>query len=151
MNGSTTNATNVPKSDPSASASQKTGVGLDSNSTGPVPAIPSSAVPMMAGANGSGANATAAANAALNKKRKKDGLKPIITTEGPTPASTSGARSNHGLLLCGEEKVNHHQLLVLVTPPKPIQPLPVRTLLSVPPTHQFIATPRTKQLLVRLE
>ncbi|KAF7532475.1 hypothetical protein G7054_g7917 [Neopestalotiopsis clavispora] len=32
--------------------------------------------PLMAGANGS---------SSLGKKRKKDGLKPIITTEGPSP------------------------------------------------------------------
>ncbi|KAI0400895.1 kinase-like domain-containing protein [Xylaria palmicola] len=37
----------------------------------------SSAVPLMAGANGT--------STAVNKKRKKDGLKPIITTEGPSP------------------------------------------------------------------
>ncbi|RYP71314.1 hypothetical protein DL771_004891 [Monosporascus sp. 5C6A] len=46
--------------------------------------------PMMAGANGNGANSTPASSAAaalstLNKKRKKEGLKPIITTEGPGP------------------------------------------------------------------
>ncbi|KAI0130482.1 hypothetical protein BJ170DRAFT_593990 [Xylariales sp. AK1849] len=41
--------------------------------------------PLMAGANGS---------SSLNKKRKKDGLKPIITTEGPTPAG--GAEGHPG-------------------------------------------------------
>ncbi|ETS74838.1 hypothetical protein PFICI_13322 [Pestalotiopsis fici W106-1] len=41
--------------------------GQSSNSTEP---------PLMAGANGS---------SSLGKKRKKEGLKPIITTEGPSP------------------------------------------------------------------
>lgn len=39
---------------------------------GPTPADP----PLMAGANGS---------SSLTKKRKKEALKPIITTEGPAP------------------------------------------------------------------
>ncbi|KAL7621698.1 hypothetical protein AAE478_009025 [Parahypoxylon ruwenzoriense] len=50
---------------------------------------PSSTIlPLMAGANGNGTNSTTnpASPTLLNKKRKKDGLKPIITTEGP-PAS----------------------------------------------------------------
>ncbi|TRX96422.1 hypothetical protein FHL15_002694 [Xylaria flabelliformis] len=47
----------------------------------------STTVPLMAGANGNDTNSAsaAAASAAINKKRKKDGLKPIITTEGPAP------------------------------------------------------------------
>lgn len=43
---------------------------------------------MMAGANGNGTNSTPTSSSALstlNKKRKKEGLKPIITTEGPGP------------------------------------------------------------------
>ncbi|CAJ2503416.1 Uu.00g108100.m01.CDS01 [Anthostomella pinea] len=48
---------------------------------------PSSTVPLMAGANGNNgaSNASPASNSAINKKRKKEGLKPIITTEGPAP------------------------------------------------------------------
>ncbi|KAI1778819.1 hypothetical protein F4818DRAFT_230113 [Hypoxylon cercidicola] len=52
------------------------------------PMSPSTAIPMMAGANGNGTNSTAgnlASPTLLNKKRKKDGLKPIITTDGPIP------------------------------------------------------------------
>ncbi|RYP05142.1 hypothetical protein DL765_009932 [Monosporascus sp. GIB2] len=57
----------------------------------PLPSQSSTVPPMMAGANGNGANSTptsspAAALSTLNKKRKKEGLKPIITTEGPGPA-----------------------------------------------------------------
>lgn len=46
-------------------------------------------IPLMAGANGNGTNSTVGANPTsptlLNKKRKKEGLKPIITTEGTAP------------------------------------------------------------------
>ncbi|KAK9775514.1 putative Protein kinase domain-containing protein [Seiridium cardinale] len=45
--------------------------------------------PLMAGANGS---------SSLSKKRKKDGLKPIITTEGPSPTGTPHLSST----------MNHH-------------------------------------------
>ncbi|OTA58924.1 hypothetical protein K449DRAFT_397725 [Hypoxylon sp. EC38] len=49
----------------------------------------SNAIPLMAGANGNGTSSPTTSNLAsptlLNKKRKKDGLKPIITTEGPAP------------------------------------------------------------------
>jgi uncharacterized protein YkwD len=55
------------------------------------PTTPSNTFPLMAGANGNGTNtatATAsaqAATAAINKKRKKEGLKPIITMDSPAP------------------------------------------------------------------
>ncbi|KAI1087637.1 hypothetical protein F5B19DRAFT_60728 [Rostrohypoxylon terebratum] len=47
-------------------------------------------IPLMTGANGNGTNSTTGnlgSPTLLNKKRKKDGLKPIITTEGPVPGS----------------------------------------------------------------
>lgn len=53
---------------------------------------PSTAPSATASANGNGngngtnsAAPAAAASGAMNKKRKKDGLKPIITIEGPAP------------------------------------------------------------------
>lgn len=48
---------------------------------------PSTTASPMASANGNGTNSapTAAVGGAVNKKRKKDGLKPIITIEGPAP------------------------------------------------------------------
>ncbi|KAI1765797.1 kinase-like domain-containing protein [Hypoxylon sp. FL1150] len=64
--------------------------------TGPMP--PSTTIPMMAGANGNGTNSTAGGLASptlLNKKRKKDGLKPIITTEGPIPGPPHLATTMH--------------------------------------------------------
>ncbi|RYP71036.1 hypothetical protein DL770_008175 [Monosporascus sp. CRB-9-2] len=54
----------------------------------PLPSQSSTIPPMMAGANGNGMNSTPTSSSALstlNKKRKKEGLKPIITTEGPGP------------------------------------------------------------------
>ncbi|RYP10838.1 hypothetical protein DL764_000390 [Monosporascus ibericus] len=54
----------------------------------PLPSQSSTVPPMMAGANGNGTNSTptsSSALATLNKKRKKEGLKPIITTEAPGP------------------------------------------------------------------
>ncbi|KAI0858002.1 hypothetical protein F4860DRAFT_325271 [Xylaria cubensis] len=62
----------------------------------------STTVPLMAGANGNDTNSAsaAAASAAINKKRKKDGLKPIITTEGPAPVwHLAGELACAGLLL----------------------------------------------------
>ncbi|KAI1343547.1 kinase-like domain-containing protein [Xylariaceae sp. FL0016] len=50
------------------------------------PTTSNTSPPMMAGANGNGTNSsTNTSNLAINKKRKKEGLKPIITTEGPGP------------------------------------------------------------------
>ncbi|KAI0010779.1 hypothetical protein F4779DRAFT_616216 [Xylariaceae sp. FL0662B] len=60
----------------------------DPSSAAPAVTQPTSlsTLPLMAGANGNGSNSSTAANPNLvNKRRKKDGLKPIITTEGPIP------------------------------------------------------------------
>ncbi|KAI1372476.1 hypothetical protein F4677DRAFT_449378 [Hypoxylon crocopeplum] len=60
---------------------------IDPSAAGQGPTSPTT-VPLMAGANGNGTNSTTtnlASPTLLNKKRKKDGLKPIITTEGPMP------------------------------------------------------------------
>ncbi|RYP39198.1 hypothetical protein DL767_002306 [Monosporascus sp. MG133] len=58
-----------------------------------LPSQSSTVPPMMAGANGNGTNSTTTSSSALstlNKKRKKEGLKPIITTEGPGPVQPPG-------------------------------------------------------------
>ncbi|KAI0908060.1 hypothetical protein F4823DRAFT_518892 [Ustulina deusta] len=70
----------VPKSAPTADIDAINAAALS-------PTAHSTSVPLMAGANGSGSSPASATttSASTNKKRKKDGLKPIITTEGPAP------------------------------------------------------------------
>lgn len=63
------NGTQAQETTAAAKAGQTQGTHASDEAKAPEP-------PLMAGANGS---------SSLSKKRKKDGLKPIITTEGPSP------------------------------------------------------------------
>ncbi|KAK7946040.1 serine/threonine protein kinase- CMGC group [Apiospora aurea] len=68
---------NGQQSTNSASASEKVPTASPMNPEAPLSqptTLPAGEAPLMAGANGSSL-----------KKRKKEGLKPIITTEGPAP------------------------------------------------------------------
>ncbi|KAK5626658.1 hypothetical protein RRF57_002373 [Xylaria bambusicola] len=70
----------VPKSAPTADIDAINAI----NAAAIPPAAQQTSVPLMAGANGTGTSPVSATS--NSKKRKKEGLKPIITTEAPVPA-----------------------------------------------------------------